>query len=277
MKHLNPCRYALLALTAVLLCGGCGDDATEPEPQGPANLPPVPVPTSVNQLMPAESPSIEVGLSNGLEWFHPVVTSLQMMTDNGSLATSSPNRRLTLACPATLPVMSAQDGAVDASILSARPRLLHKRHWRRVMQSTLSPGTGNSFTETVGWGASTYHEENRSFSTTIGVETSVGGSWEGFSASVTASYSQTETYQEIRSVTFSTESTEERSYWVDAPASGTRVYVLWQLVDVFLMVDASGVPIHESPTLTHAAIQAIPDLEFPNQTVVVLKTTDFPD
>lgn len=277
MKNLNPRLCALLALTALLLGGGCGDDATAPGPSGPSNLPPVPVPTSADQLMPAESPSIIVGLSDGLDWFQPMVTSLQMMTDNGSTATSSPNRRLLLACPEVLPVMSAQDGAAGATIISERPRLQHKRHWRRVLQNTLSPGTGGSFTQTVSWGTSTYHEENRSLSTTIGVETSVGGSWEGFSASVTASFSQTETYQEINSVTFSTETTEVRSYTVEAPASGTRVYVLWQLVDEFSMVDADGIPIHESPTLTHADIQAIPSVRFPNETVVVLKTTDFPD
>ncbi len=263
-------------LGGLLAVGGCSDDSTNPGPEpGPQNLPEIPVPTSVNQLMPARSDDLVIGLSEPLEEFEPLVSELRTMRDDGSLIWSAQNRHLILACPGVLPVNTGDADAPDPTYISARPRLMHTRYWRRLEQNTLSPGTSFTLTKTVTWGASTYHEESTEFSRTMGVEVEAGGSWGAFSASVKASYSQTSTYSEVEAVTFSTEESEERSYDVQAPASGTRVYVLWQLVDVFSLVDADMVPIHESPTLVHARIPAIASIEFPNQNVVTMKTTDF--
>jgi len=53
------------------------------------------------------------------------------------------------------------------------------------------------------------------------------------------------------------------------------VFGLWQLVDVFEIVDAQDVAIHASPTLINPTIQAIPRIEFPSETVTALKITSF--
>jgi hypothetical protein len=53
------------------------------------------------------------------------------------------------------------------------------------------------------------------------------------------------------------------------------VFVLWQLVDEFTMVDANRVPIDQSPTLLHVRMPPVPDIQFPNEDVVTMKTTDF--
>ncbi|MFO7653534.1 MAG: hypothetical protein R6X25_06895 [Candidatus Krumholzibacteriia bacterium] len=276
MKRLDPRRAVLLALAALVLGAGCGDDSDPTEPDAPTNLPPIPEPTSVQQLMPERSPDLLIGMSGPLDDFVPAVTSLEMMQDNGTLATyAAYDRHLRLACPGYLPVNTAEDGAADATFLTARPHLLHTRHWKRLEQDQLGPGTSLSLTTTYTYGASTTDAYNRSFSETIGVTTQAGGSWQGLSASLELSYSQTETYGEVHSMEFWNENSEERTYTVIAPASGTRVYVLWQLVDVFSVVDSDTIAIHESPTLMNCTIPAVPDIEFPNKDVMVLKTTDF--
>ena len=277
-------RKEILGLTILTLLGvliiamGCGDDPAAPvddNPTKPTNLPAIPIPESVNELMPKRSDDLVIGMSRELDSFEPLVNELEMRLDDGSEVWFPRNQHKIMACPGYLPANTCDLAASNATYISERPYLLHTRHWRRLEQNNLSPGTSYTLTKEVTYGISSTHTESTEFSQTMGIEVSVGGSWGAFSASVTASYEQTTTETEINSVTISEETTETREYTVTAPNSGTRVYVLWQLVDELSFVDADTIPIHESPTLTHVRIPAIAHILLPNADVITMKTKDF--
>jgi hypothetical protein len=272
-------RSILTVLVLAALAVGCSDDSpTNIGDNGndtPGNLPVIPEPASVNDLMPARTADLVIGMSRELDTFEPVVSELLMRMDDGSEQWVTKNLRQTLACPDLLPRNTAEEAAVDASYISARPYLLHTRHWRRLEQNSLGPGTSFTLTQAVTYGTSTTHTESVEFSETMGISVSAGLAWGPFSLGVSASYEQTTTETEINSVTFSEESTETREYTVEAPDAGTRVFVLWQLVDEFSFVDADTVRIHDSPTLTRVNMPAVANILFPNESVVRMVTTDF--
>lgn len=271
------------ALAAASVSVGCDEDeisfasdAGSTDTTSGGNLmPSVPEPASLNEMLPEQSADLIVGLSAGLEEFYPHVNELEMMGDDGSFHWVALNRPVWLACPGHLPMCTCQADAADATFISARPHLLHTRHWRLLGQATLSPGGGFELTETVTWGSSTTHQENRTFSTTVGVTGEIGAAWKALSASISASYSQTTTATQIDSVTFSEETSQEKSFPCAPPERGTRVCAVWQLVDEFRVVDADMVPIHESATVSHALIPAVPSIQFPSEKVVRVQTTDF--
>ena len=273
----------LLVLTlAVALAPGCGSDDSPTDPINdddpePTNLPVIPTPSSINDLLPAVSDDLVVGLSDELPDFQPVVTELQMMQDDGSEPWIAMARRLTLACAGVLPEYTGDPGIMeDRSYVSAYPHLVHERYWRKIRQVTLDPGnTSYEYSETITSGTSTTHEESREFSQTMGIEVTVGGGWGPFSASVTASYEQTETVGEVNSVTFAEETSVTETYTVQADPTRTTVYAIWQLVDRFRMVDADTVDIDQSATLTHAHISPVGVIEFPNREVIYQSTTFF--
>jgi hypothetical protein len=268
---------ALVALGAFLVCiGGCGsDDPAKPEPQGPGILPPVPVPSSVNEPMPERSADKVIGMSAPLDDYEPMVLQLRAMRDDGSYSWTVQNRHLTLACSGSLPVNTGDPAATNPSYISERPRLLHTRHWKRLEQDSLVPGAPATFEKTITSGASTENAESREFSRTLGVEIAVGGSWSPFSAAVAASYSKTGTRSEISNVCFATEDSEIQSFTVEAPSTGTRVYVLWQLVDEFRLVDADTTLFQDSDALVHVAVAGVEPIQFAHNNVVRLQTTDF--
>jgi hypothetical protein len=267
---------ALVVLGAVLAClGGCGNDPATPEPQGPQILPALPVPGSVNEPMPERSADTVVGMSAPLDDYVPLVLQLRAMRDDGSYSWTVENRHLTLACAGTLPVNTGDPAATSPSHISARPRLLHTRHWQRLEQGSVDPGTPVAFEKTVTWGASTERAENREFSRTLGVETAVGGAWDPFAAVVAAGFTGAATSGEIRTVCFATEDSDVRSYTVEAPAAGRRAYVLWQLVDEFRLVDADTNAFQESDALAHVTVADLEPIRFAHNDVVRLETTDF--
>jgi hypothetical protein len=186
------------------------------------------------------------------------------------------NRRLTLACADVLPENTGDPDATDRTYISARPRLLHARYWRKIKQVTLDPGnTTYEYEESITSGASTTHEESREFSQTMGLEVSASAGWGPFSASVTASFEQTETHGEVDSVTFSEETSVTETFTVESDPERTTVYALWQLVDKFSLVDADQVPIDESDTLVHVRIEPIASIVFPNRDVIRQSSTYF--
>lgn len=278
MRYVTLGRGILAILLLALLAIGCSDDNAPTDPSNgndPGNLPVIPEPDSVNDLMPARTDDLVVGMSNELETFYPLVSELRMRVDDGSEVWVAKNLHQTLACPDRLPRNTAEEAAVGAEYISARPFLLHTRHWRRLEQNSLGPGTAFTLTQAVTFGNSTTHTESTEFSETMGIGISAGGGWGPFSLGVSASYETTTTETEINSVTFSEENTEVREYTVQAPESGTRVFVLWQLVDEFSFVDADTVPIHDSPTLTHVHMPAVANILFPHDSVIRMVTTDF--
>jgi len=265
-----------LALALLLIAGGCGDDdPTEPVVVQPQNLPVIPVPTSVNDLMPVQTGELVIGMSGALAVFEPRVSAIEQRRDDGAYEWLGRDQHLVLACQENLPRCTCDAGATECGYLGARPRLLHSRYWRRLEQNTLSPGTSYTLTKEVTYGVSSTHTESTEFSRTLGVDVTVGGSWNAFSASVTASYEETSTWSEVNSVTITEEVTESRQFTVEAPLTGARVYVLWQLVDKFAYVDADTVPIHQSATLQHVQIPEIACIEIPSENVFRMKTTDF--
>lgn len=274
------CLSGILALgLAICLSYGCGDDdhpAEPDQPQGPTNLPPVPVPASVLDLLPARSPDFVVGLSNEIDDFRPVVHELQMMRDDGLAPWVTMDRRLILACAGHLPVYSSDPTAPDRSYLIARPRLAHERYWRKIKQVTIEAGNaGYQYQETITSGRSTTHEQSRAFSQTLGVEVSASGGWGPFSLSVSSSFEMTESQSELNSVTFSDERSVTETFSVQADPTRTTVYAIWQLVDTFVLVDADTVAINESPSLAHARIPSIAAIEFPNRDVIYQSSTKF--
>lgn len=278
MKTIIPRNGLLVVLLAMLLLPGCGGDdkATNPEPQGPSSLPEVPVPDSPNDLLPATSEDHTVGMSTEIAEFMPVVSSIRMMKDDGTTEWFVANRRLILACSSTLPENTGDPSVLDRTYVSARPRLLHQRYWRKIKQVTLDPGnTGYQYQETITSGTSTSHEESREFSQTVGVEVSVGGGWGPFSASVSASFEQTETVGEVNSVTFTEENTVTETFSVQSDPDKITVYAIWQLVDKFSLVDADTIAIHQSPTLVHAQVPAIASIVFPNRDTIYKSVTRF--
>lgn len=279
MKKTFWFAMTLGALTALLL-SGCSDS----NPAGPGNggggsnptlLPTIPVPSDVNSILPAKSDEIDVGLSQPVRDFDPTVATLERMKDDGSTEWTTENRRLKMVCDGIFAEYSCDMTLNDRGYVSESPRLLHRRYWKRLKQVILDPGTSYSKTETVEYGSSTTNTESQSFSQTIGVEVSASAGWGPFSATVTASYEQTTTHEEITSVTFSETNTFSEEYAVQADPSKTIVYALWQLVDVFMLVDSDKVPLHESSTLTHVTIPEIPRVEFMNRDVVRQSVTRF--
>jgi hypothetical protein len=55
----------------------------------------------------------------------------------------------------------------------------------------------------------------------------------------------------------------------------TMVYALWQLVDVFVIVDDSKNPIHISDTLNYVEIPEVTAVEFPSSNVIYQSVTRF--
>ena len=275
-RYYRPCVVSLLASLA-FVCA-CSDDETPLAPQGDntptGNLPPIPVPTSPTDLLPSQSESRLVGLSNAMDDFRPMVSELCVMQDDGSEVWLPMNRRLTLVCAGVLPRNTSDPDSANGEYVSGRPRLMHTRHWRKVKQVTLEPGSDYSQQETVTFGTSTTHSESYEFSQTVGVEVSVGGGWGPFEASVTASFEQTTTHGEVNSVTFEEEDSITETYSVGA-GSDTRVYALWQLVDEFALVDADTTQVHESDTMVHARIPEIASILFPNRDVIYQSVTSF--
>lgn len=271
-------RLMICGLMAGMLAVSCGDDSTvtpgDDTPE-PTNLPEIPVPASPNDPLPAASASVDVGLSAPLPEFIPLVHRLCQMQDNASMAWSTEDRRLKLACNGVLALATCDPAATDCTYLSERPRLLHRRYWKRLRHVVMDPGTDYSHQETVTYGSSTTNSVSQSFSQTIGVEVSASGGWGPFSAEVKASYSQTSTREEVNAVTFSEEASFTDTYSVTSDPQKTIVYGLWQLVDVFVITDAAKVPIHQSATVVHAEIPAITQIEFLNKDVIYQKVTKF--
>ncbi len=274
---MRPRGLFILMLAAILIPGCSSDDtATNPDPPDNTNLPTVPTPGSVGELLPATSADFDVGLSNEIGEFMPQVDRTRVMLDDGTLVWLDMNRRLILACGDVLPENSCDPGAVDKSYISASPRLLHQRYWRKIKQVTLDPGTTSyQYEETITSGTSTSHEQSREFSQTMGIEVSVGGSWGPFSASVTASYEQTSTVGEVNTVSFSEETSVTETFAVTADPDRTTVYAIWQLVDKFSLVDEDAVSIHLSETLNHAEIPEIVSIVFPSRDTLYQSLTYF--
>ena len=278
MKKIMLLSGLFVLMLAVVLAPGCGSDdsPTEPAPPGPTNLPEIPKPSSPTELLPAVSDDYTVGLSDEIEDFTPLVTEVRMMLDDGSTPWVEVNRRLVLACADVLPENTGDPDVVDRNYVTARPRLLHQRYWRKIKQVTLDPGnTTYQYEETITSGTSTSHEESREFSQTMGIEVSVGGGWGPFSASVTASFEQTETVGEVDAVTFSEETSVTQTFSVDSDPGHVIVFAIWQLVDKFCLVDADTVCMHESPALVHATIPEVADIVFPNEDVLYQSVTHF--
>jgi hypothetical protein len=207
--------------------------------------------------------------------FVPLVAQLERMKDDGSTEWTEENRHLWMACGGRLSEYTCDAALTDRWYITEPPRLLHRRYWRRLKQVVLDPGTSYSKTETVEYGSSTTNTHSQSFSQTIGVEVSASAGWGPFSATVTAYYEQTTTVEEIESVTFSETNTFTESYSVSSDPNKTIVYGLWQLVDVFMLVDADKTPVHESDMLVHVTVNEIPRVEFLNRDVVRQSVTKF--
>lgn len=276
----NTIRYAMICvfLTALVACGS--DSSVTPgnnnPPPEPSLLPEVPVPDSPADLLPAKSDDLDVGLSAPLRTFVPMVERMCQMKDDASLMWTTENRRLRLVCNDGVRAEAMCDpSAVDRAYIDESPRLLHRRYWKRLRQVVMDPGTDYSHQETVTYGSSTTNSVSQSFSQTIGVEVSASAGWGPFSAEVTASYSQTNTREEVRSVTFSEESSFTDTYSVASDPAKTIVFGLWQLVDVFVIVDDSKVPIHMSGTLRYVEIPEITAIEFLNKDVIYQSVTRF--
>ena len=77
-------------------------------------------------------------------------------------------------------------------------------------------------------------------------------------------------------MTFETGGSRTETYSVTAPDNEDVVWVLWQLIDEFVIVDANAVPIDQSPTLQYATIEPIPAAGWPNKDVVRQAVTKFP-
>jgi hypothetical protein len=277
MKAIYFIAGAIVVLLLAILPLGCGNGSTtstEPTPL-PTNVPPVPIPDSPTEVLPATSGTLAVGLSDPVDDFEPLVSEIQLMQDDGSAPWIAVNRPLTLACADVLPEYSCDAGIAKRSFIGDRPRLQHERYWRKVKQVTLDPGTSYERAESITYGTSTSDTQSREFARTVGVDVSVGGDWKAFSATVDAYYEQTETESTVRTVTFSTETTTSQTYKVKANPDHTQMYALWQLVDRFSLVDANGVRIHDSPTLLHVRIPDIADIEFPNGNVIYESVTRF--
>jgi hypothetical protein len=270
--------FVIITMLMSLLMASCGDDSS---PSGPGQkpepeyLPEVPVPSSPEDPLPATSEVIDVGLSKPLQNFRPMVVRMCQKSDDASMVWTDENRHLKLVCGGELAEAMCDPAAADRTYVSASPRLLHKRYWKRLKHIVLDPGTDYSHQETVAYGSATTNTMSQSFSRTIGVEVSAGGSWGAFSAEVKASYSQTSTREEVNSVTFSEESSFTDTYSVTSDPNKTIVYGLWQLVDVFVLTDAHKVPIHQSDTLQHVELPEVGAIEFLNKDVIYQKVTRF--
>jgi hypothetical protein len=279
MKKTICVAVSLGALTALLFLGCSSDNPAAPSGGGggtdPTILPAIPIPADVNSILPSKSAEIDVGLSQPLDNFVPVVATLEQMKDDASTAWTDENRHLKMVCDGSFSEYTCDQTLTDRAYVSESPRLLHKRYWKRLKQVILDPGTAYSKTETVEYGSSTTNTQSQSFSQTIGVEVSASAGWGPFSATVTASYEQTTTREEINSVTFSETKTFSEEYKVDSDPNKTIVYALWQLVDVLVLVDGNKVPIDQSSTLAHVTIPEIPGVEFLNRDVVRQSVTKF--
>ena len=214
----------LVLMLALVLAIGCGSDDSPTDPVGDddppevTNLPVIPEPSSVNELLPAVSDDLVVGLSDEVPDFMPQVTELRMMMDDGEAPWIDFDRRLTLACDGVLPEYTGDPGiwrtvvhlglAAPACTSATGARSSRSRSIRAI---DLLP-----VQETITSGTSTTNEQSRAFSQTMGIEVTAGGGWGPFSASVTASYEQTETVGEINSVTFTEETSESETFTVQA-------------------------------------------------------------
>jgi hypothetical protein len=225
--------------------------------------------------LPKKSAEIDVGLSAEIADFTPIVEELERMQDDSSMVWTTENRRLKMVCDGLRAEYACDPDLAERGYVMKSPRLLHRRYWLRLKQVILDPGTGYTKTEKVIYGSSTTNTQSQSFSQTIGVEVSASAGWGAFSASVTASYEQTTTHEEINSVTFSETNEFTEEYSVDSDPNKTIVYGLWQLVDVFFLVDEDKIPIHQSGTLAHVTIPEVPRVEFLNRDIVRQSTTKF--
>ncbi|MDH3198245.1 MAG: hypothetical protein OEO21_08395 [Candidatus Krumholzibacteria bacterium] len=274
--------YAIIcSILAALFAVSCGEDtpvgtSSGGPPPEPNVLPEIPVPSSPTDPLPPKSADVDVGLSSELRNFVPAVERMRQMRDDTTRVWTTENRRLKLVCDGgVLTEITSDPAAPDRTYVSKSPRLLHRRYWKRLKQVAMDPGTSYSHQETVTYGNSTTNTVSQGFSQTIGVEVSASVGWGPFSAEVKTSYSQTTTREEVHSVTFSEESSFTDTYSVASDPVKTIVYGLWQLVDVFLIVDENKNPIHLSTTLLNVEIPEIAQLEFLNKDVIYQSVTKF--
>jgi hypothetical protein len=101
-----------------------------------------------------------------------------------------------------------------------------RQYWRQVpaTYTHVFPGDGYTKSYSVSHGVSTTDSQTLSAELGIAVE--------GLSAKLSTSFSH--------SVTVTDETTEQTSYTVGAPATGIRVWVLWQLIQEIVALDPSG-------------------------------------
>lgn len=166
-------------------------------------------------------------------------------------------------------VMSYWDGNPQANYVATL-----RSYWALVPNTYTQVTPGNTYTKsyTTTYGIS--ETDAQSLSATLGVEV------KGISASLTAEFSH--------SVTTSTESSETTQYTVGGPAEGqTRVWMLWQLVDEFCLIDPNTNDVIANTTRradvnwsqhhpTGAYVYYVdPDQHFPSATLVPI-TKDFP-
>jgi hypothetical protein len=271
----------LLGMLTGLLILSCGDS----DPAGPGGgggnnddpnlLPEIPEPSNRHEIPPPKSDEIDIGLSAPMEEFIPYVTLLERMIDDGSTTWTIENRELPMICGGVRAIYSCDENVQDKGYVSEAPRLLHRRYWRRVVHEILDPGAQYSREEEIEYGSSTTDTRSQSFSRTIGVEVSASAGWGPFSATVTASYEETRTSEQIHSVTFEETNRFKETYTSPTDQNKVIVYGLWQLVDVFMLVDAKRVPIDASDTLVHLEIEPLARVEFLNRDVVAQKVTRF--
>jgi len=263
MKRFRLFKLGLFS-AAIVFFSNCSDGGGKDI----GTLPPLYIPSSVNDLPPQNSEEITIGLSNPLPDFKPYINEIaQVKSEGGTANFEAFNDYAPLVCGGTI-LKNASVTDASANFVTVSPRLKHSRYWTRINFKIIDYPADYSETKTVTYGSSRTSETSTTFSTTIGVSAEVSAGWGPVSGSISASFESTSSESQTNSVTFDQSDSYSETFSVKSIEGKTIHYSVWQLVDKFTVVDADGIGIDTSATLQNVKLREIPTLEFPNKTII---------
>ena len=272
--HIIGLFCLVLVLASFTGCNDGGGGGNSEEPDRPSNTPSIPKPANLGDTPPKTSDYYTVGVSNELKKFAPYVEELR--DGNGNWIEFNRHVRLVCECPENHPDCEGgvylTENTGDHSIsnrtfLSVPPFVLHQRYWKWVNSVPVEAGGASRKAEvTKIKGVTNSTQEIDSFSKTIGVGASAEAAYKAIGLSLEASFEQTETHTEIETWEFEKKTIKTVEETFNADPDHDIQHGVWQLMEVFSIVDANLVPIHQSETLTRAKIRKVKSIVVPTTT-----------
>ncbi|MFT6815818.1 MAG: hypothetical protein ACJAZ3_001730 [Sphingobacteriales bacterium] len=212
----------LLIISTIAFSACKKDELTEPANHS-GDLPIIPEPTVVGTVTRETSDTITVEYSSALAKFSPFEMTYTLYTD-------------TMGCNDGESFQTDEQNQIyefDSS--EAVYKIRHRRYWKKVYSKVLGPGTSFNEEKTYTQGYSETNSEEFEKSITATAEVGAFGSSVSVSATLSSKFS--------KSVTVNSETTETVTNNVTGREGFDRVFTIWQLRDLYDIVDPLNNPV----------------------------------